>query len=292
MSEPISTIKTTAEIGKTTNEVIKPDSVAEIHSLQHSDDPRLQNAGNYEADTKQKVAEAKNLLVTLVHSGLVLPIKMTKGAIVKIVESFSLHSESTKKAINQKIESLKNQGILSGKISSIPAFADMAERLVYLDEEPDLKQMFEDLLVSTVDSTKININHPAYVEILKQISNLEALNLKKIFAYSNGKQIPICNIRIVNEDDKWQYYKEYLLPDYINDISKRELENWERLKLIYIGTDKTLAAEDIYNYAEEFIKVNKNKISEPEKLELEQGYLIFTEFGKNFANAVGITTMK
>lgn len=285
MPEPIPTIKTATEI-------VKPDSANEILALQNSSDTRLQNAGNYEADTKQKIAETKNFLATIAHGGLVVPLKKVGGAVIKIAESFSLHSESTKNAINNKVEHLKSQGILSGEISSIPAFADMAERLVYLDEEPDLKQMFEDLLVSTVDSTKININHPAYVEILKQISNLEALNLKKIFAYSNGKQIPICNIRIVNEDDKWQYYKEYLLPDYINDISKRELENWERLKLIYIGTDKTLAAKDIYNYAEEFIKVNKNKISEPEKLELEEGYLIFTEFGKNFANAVGITTMK
>lgn len=285
MPEPISTIKTATEI-------VKPDSASEILALQNSSDTRLQNAGNYEADTKQKIAETKNFLATIAHGGLVVPLKKVGGAVIKIAESFSLHSESTKNAINNKVEHLKSQGILSGEISSIPAFADMAERLVYLDDEPDLKQMFEDLLVSTVDSTKININHPAYVEILKQISNLEALNLKKIFAYSNGKQIPICNIRIVNEDDKWQYYKEYLLPDYINDISKRELENWERLKLIYIGTDKTLAAKDIYNYAEEFINVNKNKISEPKKLELEQGYLIFTEFGKNFANAVGITTMK
>ena len=285
MPEPISTIKTATEI-------VKPDSASEILALQNSSDTRLQNAGNYEADTKQKIAETKNFLATIAHGGLVVPLKKVGGAVIKIAESFSLHSESTKNAINNKVEHLKSQGILSGEISSIPAFADMAERLVYLDDEPDLKQMFEDLLVSTVDSTKININHPAYVEILKQISNLEALNLKKIFAYSNGKQIPICNIRIVNEDDKWQYDKEYLLPDYINDISKRELENWERLKLIYIGTDKTLAAKDIYNYAEEFINVNKNKISEPKKLELEQGYLIFTEFGKNFANAVGITTMK
>ena len=285
MPEPISTIKTATEI-------VKPDSASEILALQNSSDTRLQNAGNYEADTKQKIAETKNFLATIAHGGLVVPLKKVGGAVIKIAESFSLHSESTKNAINNKVEHLKSQGILSGEISSIPAFADMAERLVYLDDEPDLKQMFEDLLVSTVDSTKININHPAYVEILKQISNLEALNLKKIFAYSNGQQIPICNIRIVNEDDKWQYYKEYLLPDYINDISKRELENWERLKLIYIGTDKTLAAKDIYNYAEEFINVNKNKISEPKKLELEQGYLIFTEFGKNFANAVGITTMK
>ena len=296
MSEPISTIKTTSEIVKTTTEVIKPDSVAEIHALQHSGDPRLQNAGNYEADTKQKVAEAKNLLVTLVHSGLVLPIKMTKGAIVKIVESFSLHSESTKQSINQKIESLKNQGILSGKISSIPAFADMAEKLVYLDEEPDLKQMFEDLLISTVDSTKTNINHPAYVEILKQITNQEALNLKKIFSFSHN--LPICNILIKKENNQYKSLKEYILINELGDISKRELENWERLKLISISIgNSSLAKESYYNYAEDILTRYDEELdnirSSYEKaksvtLELEKGILSFTDLGKNFAKAVGI----
>ena len=288
MSEPISTIKTTSEIVKTTTEVIKPDSVAEIHALQHSGDPRLQNAGNYEADTKQKVAEAKNLLVTLVHSGLVLPIKMTKGAIVKIVESFSLHSESTKQSINQKIESLKNQGILSGKISSIPAFADMAEKLVYLDEEPDLKQMFEDLLISTVDSTKTNINHPAYVEILKQITNQEALNLKKIFSFSHN--LPICNILIKKENNQYKSLKEYILINELGDISKRELIS------ITIG-NSSLAKESYYNYAEDILTRYDEELdnirSSYEKaksvtLELEKGILSFTDFGKNFAKAVGI----
>lgn len=103
MHEPISTIKTTAEIVKTTTEVIKPDTVTEIHALQHSDDPRLQDAGNYEADTKQKIAEIKNFIATIPHSGLIVPLKKVGAAVIKIAESFSLHSESTKQAINQKI---------------------------------------------------------------------------------------------------------------------------------------------------------------------------------------------
>ncbi|WP_109077369.1 DUF4393 domain-containing protein [Aggregatibacter kilianii] len=288
MPEPISSIKTTAEIVKTATEVVKPDTVAEIHALQHSDDPRLQNAGNYEADTKQKIAEAKNLLVTLVHAGLVLPIKMTKGAMVKIVESFSLHSESTKQAINQKIESLKNQGFLSGEISSIPAFADMAERLVYLDEEPDLKQMFEDLLISTVDSTKTNINHPAYVEILKQINNQEAKKLKVLFEKSE-EGIPICNINLItNDQGHYQIIQKYIIPNPYSDISQKELENWERLKLIIINMEIYWTNDQLYSYAQNIIdEANKTAVS-PLKLELTKGQLTFTEFGKNFAKAVGI----
>ena len=289
MPEPISTIKTTAEIVKTTTEVVKPDTVAEIHALQHSDDPRLQNAGNYEADTKQKIAEAKNLLVTLVHAGLVLPIKMTKGAMVKIVESFALHSESTKQAINQKIESLKNQGILSGEISSIPAFADMAERLVYLDDEPDIKQMFEDLLISTVDLTKNDINHPAYVEVLKQISNQEACNLKLIFAHSPNS-IAICNFGFKHHNGGTIPLLKYCLPIPFSEIPAQALENWERLKLIEIVIGLEWITDDSsYKYIQDILAaLEKENASYTEHVEISKGVLRFTEFGKNFAKAVGI----
>ncbi|RDE98060.1 DUF4393 domain-containing protein [Aggregatibacter aphrophilus] len=289
MPEPISTIKTAAEI-------VKPDSASEILALQNSSDTRLQNAGNYEADTKQKIAETKNFLATIAHGGLVVPLKKVGGAVIKIAESFSLHSESTKNAINNKVEHLKSQGILSGEISSIPAFADMAERLVYLDEEPDLKQMFEDLLISTVDSTKTNINHPAYVEILKQITNQEALNLKKIFSFSHN--LPICNILIKKENNQYKSLKEYILINELGDISKRELENWERLKLISISIgNSSLAKESYYNYAEDILTRYDEELdnirSSYEKaksvtLELEKGILSFTDFGENFAKAVGI----
>ncbi|MGP1626745.1 MAG: DUF4393 domain-containing protein [Aggregatibacter segnis] len=288
MSEPIATIKTTTEIVKTTAEVVNPDSVTEIIALQNSDDPRLQNAGNYEADTKQKIAETKNFIATIAHGGLVVPLKKVGGAVIKIAESFSLHSESTKNAINKKVEQLKQQGILSGEISSIPAFADMAERLVYLDNEPDLKKMFEDLLISTIDSTKTNINHPAYVEVLKQIDNQEAINLKLIFQDCHTK-LAIANINFsINEDGQYIPHDQYQLAPPYSDITRKEIENWERLKLIDIEMDIYLTDDSKYKYIEdEIAKVNET-LTPPQKLELVKGTLSFTEFGKNFAKAVGI----
>ena len=281
MPEPISTIKTATEI-------VKPDSASEILALQNSSDTRLQNAGNYEADTKQKIAETKNFLATIAHGGLVVPLKKVGGAVIKIAESFSLHSESTKNAINNKVEHLKSQGILSGEISSIPAFADMAERLVYLDEEPDLKQMFEDLLISTVDSTKTNINHPAYVEILKQINNQEAKKLKILFEQVEIG-IPICNIDLItNDQGHYQIIQQYVIPNIYSDITKKELENWERLKLITIDMEVYWTNDPLYDYAQNIVDEANKTAASPQKLELTKGQLKFTEFGKNFAKAVGI----
>ncbi|OOF59048.1 Abi-alpha family protein [Rodentibacter myodis] len=281
MPEPISSIKTATEI-------VKPDSASEILALQNSSDIRLQNAGNYEADTKEKIAETKNFLATIAHGGLVVPLKKIGGAVVKIAESFSLYSDKTKNSINKKIEHLKSQGILAGEISSIPAFADIAERLVYLDEEPDLKQMFENLLTSTVDLTKNGINHPAYVEVLKQISNQEAHNLKLIFTHSPNS-MAICNLGFKHNGGTIPLLK-YCLPIPFSEIPAQALENWERLKLIEIIIDlEWVTDDDAYKYIQDILTVlGKENASYTEHVEIRKGVLRFTEFGKNFAKATGI----
>ncbi|WP_129582240.1 Abi-alpha family protein, partial [Rodentibacter caecimuris] len=74
-----------------------------------------------------------------------------------------------------------------------------------------------------------------------------------------------------------------------NDIPQRELENWERLKLISISIGgPTLAEEGSYDYGEDILKSYNSEIEKSKKLELDKGYLSFTKFGKNFAKAVGI----
>ena len=79
-----------------------------------------------------------------------------------------------------------------------------------------------------------------------------------------------------------------LCPPYKSSITRKELENWERLKLIDIRMDVRLTDDSKYKYAEDQItKVNK-VLTPPKKFELQKGILSFTEFGKNFAKAVGI----
>ena len=52
--------------------------------------------------------------------------------------------------------------------------------------------------------------------------------------------------------------------------------------------DVHLTDDSEYKYAEdEITEVNKT-LTEPKKYELQKGILSFTDFGKNFAKAVGI----
>ena len=138
-------------------------------------------------------------------------------------------------------------------------------------------------------SLKKEHNHPAYVEVLKQINNQEAKNLKLIFQEHNT-QLAIVNINlVVDKNGVYNNISQYLLcPPYKSSITRKELENWERLKLIDIRMDVRLTDDSKYEYAEDQItKVNK-VLTPPKKFELQKGILSFTEFGKDFAKAVGI----
>ena len=265
--------------------LLRADTPTNIQAMLNSDNPDLNEAGKIEARLRRKDAENKEKVRNIVPS-IIHKIKGGK-ALKDISENFNELPKSRKDSIANKSLRLAECD-KKIEISSIPAFADSIERLHYLEDEPNLAELFEELLISTIDVSQKEHNHPAYVEVLKQINNQEAKNLKLIFQDCN-KKLAIANINlIVDEEENYVDYKKYLLPPPYTDISQKELENWERLKLINIKTDEHLTDDLAYKYVEDNITEINKKLTSPKKLKLKKGVLSFTEFGKNFAKAVGI----
>ena len=266
--------------------LLRADTPTNIQAMLNSDNPDLNEAGKIEARLRRKDAENKEKVRNIVPS-IIDKIKGGK-ALKDISENFNELPKSRKDSIANKSLRLAECD-KKIEISSIPAFADSIERLHYLEDEPNLAELFEELLISTIDVSQKEHNHPAYVEVLKQINNQEAKNLKLIFQEHNT-QLAIVNINlVVDKNGGYNNISQYLLcPPYKSSITRKELENWERLKLIDIRMDVRLTDDSKYKYAEDQItKVNK-VLTPPKKFELQKGILSFTEFGKNFAKAVGI----
>ena len=266
--------------------LLRADTPTNIQAMLNSDNPDLNEAGKIEARLRRKDAENKEKVRNIVPS-IIDKIKGGK-ALKDISENFNELPKSRKDSIANKSLRLAECD-KKIEISSIPAFADSIERLHYLEDEPNLAELFEELLISTIDVSQKEHNHPAYVEVLKQINNQEAKNLKLIFQEHNT-QLAIVNINlVVDKNGVYNNISQYLLcPPYKSSITRKELENWERLKLIDIRMDVRLTDDSKYEYAEDQItKVNK-VLTPPKKFELQKGILSFTEFGKNFAKAVGI----
>ena len=265
--------------------LLRADTPTNIQAMLNSDNPDLNEAGKIEARLKKKDAENKERVRNFFPS-LINTIKGGK-ALKKISDNFNELPESRKDSIANKYLRLAecDKHI---EISSIPAFADSVERLHYLEDEPNLAELFEELLISTIDSSQKEVNHPAYVEVLKQINNQEAKNLKLIFQ-EHETQLAISNINlVVNEKGHYISQRQYLLPQPYSSITKRELENWERLKLISINMDAYLTDESEYIDLEDKIEETNKTLPSPKRLEIKKGILSFTDFGKNFAKAVGI----
>lgn len=266
--------------------LLRADTPTNIQAMLNSDNPDLNEAGKIEARLRRKDAENKEKVRNIVPS-IIDKIKGGK-ALKDISENFNELPKSRKDSIANKSLRLAECD-KKIEISSIPAFADSIERLHYLEDEPNLAELFEELLISTIDVSQKEHNHPAYVEVLKQINNQEAKNLKLIFQEHNT-QLAIVNINlVVDKNGVYNNISQYLLcHPYKSSITRKELENWERLKLIDIRMDVRLTDDSKYEYAEDQItKVNK-VLTPPKKFELQKGILSFTEFGKDFAKAVGI----
>lgn len=265
--------------------LMKADTPTNIQAMLDSDNPDLNEAGKIEARLRRKDAENKEKIRNFLPS-IINKIKGGK-ALKNISDNFNELPEARKNSIaNRSLRLAECDKHI--EISSIPAFADSVERLHYLEDEPNLAELFEELLISTIDSSQKEVNHPAYVEVLKQINNQEAKNLKLIFQ-EHETQLGISNINlVVNEKGHYISQRQYLLPQPYSSITKRELENWERLKLISINMDAYLTDESKYIDLEDKIEETNKTLPSPKRLEIKKGILSFTDFGKNFAKAVGI----
>lgn len=266
--------------------LIKADTPKNIQAMLDSDNPDLNEAGKIEARLRRKDAENKEKIRNFIPS-IINKIKDGK-ALKNISDNFNDLPESRKNSIaNRSLRLAECDKHI--EISSIPAFADSVERLHYLEDEPNLAELFEELLISIIDSSKKYINHPAYVEVLKQISNQEAHNLKLIFSHSPNS-IAICNFGFKHHNGGTIPLLKYCLPIPFSEIPAQALENWERLKLIEIVIDLEWITDDSsYKYAQDILSaLEKENASYAEHLEIRKGVLRFTEFGKNFAKAVGI----
>ncbi|MFZ7224574.1 Abi-alpha family protein [Avibacterium avium] len=207
-------------IGKDIIDTMKPDSSTEIINAQNSTDPNLKIAGELEADSKRKIAEIKNKGITLLYKLIVW------NGRKKIQDNISYLSEENKEKLGNKILRIADSDI---KLGDIPTIGSATESLIYVQDEPNLKEMFENLIVSTIDKAKKNITHPAFVEILKQFSTEDALHFKSfINIYWEYKPLEIHFLI----EKKTLIISIGLNEKITLNLPEIYLENWVRLGII------------------------------------------------------------
>lgn len=169
-----------------------------------------------------------------------------------------------------KVEAFKKE--LLNELAKIPEENQQEPRLCvvgpaletakYFVEENSLRQMFAKLVAAASDSTKINKAHPAFVNIISQLSPFEAKAIKEHNLLTMA--LPYCGVRFqdfttpydftfANISNGHSIIEHFIIFDKIN-ITTEEislystiLENIARLNLCELPEDYQLTTPSLYN---------------------------------------------
>lgn len=109
------------------------------------------------------------------------------------------HIEELSKKLNENVSSIPEEHRIPPKKSIVgPAL----EATKYYFEEDEIREMFENLITNSMDNRQSAKVHPSFTEIIKQMSPLDAQNLK---LFEHKAQLPIVQFKAKSRDDINKY---------------------------------------------------------------------------------------
>lgn len=208
-------------------------------------------------------------------------------------EKRRIDNEKYIQSLTEKVEKIPLEQIQEPKISILgPAL----EASKFYIEEKEIREMFASLLASSFDSSKNPQLHHSFVEIIKQMSPLDAKNLIKI---ATIKRCPVVKYSIKSEGGFTRPLKNLVfIPTEIIDESidnsifdfdrhATSITNLERLGLIKVDFTSWLTDDSRYSLLEnnpladayrEYI-YNKNN---NESLDIPRGIIDTSPLGMDF----------
>lgn len=169
--------------------------------------------------------------------------------------------------------------------------------LSYSLEEPDLKEMYLNLLATATDNRRSDQAHPSFAEIIKQLSPEEAHLLKGTLA---PRVLAIVQLRRKAETGTggtlWANHVMGLVDSESNEVSEEAslavwVDNWVRLGLIEVDYDSSLVADGAYDWVDdrpELQRLIETDDRGRDAVEIRKGLLRSTDFGLRFAAAVAV----
>lgn len=238
-------------------------------------------------------------------------ISKTLPAIPKVVNDFielsignwieyrnSLSKEKFKIKLKEKLGQISKDKIIEPKLSILgPAL----EASKYYIEEEEIQELFSNLIASSMNEDTAKYVHHSFVEVIKQLSPLDAKILKEL-----DKKNPIVDIYYEYNFKKSDFMKFYLGNEaflvlenlFFNEIipesklNSISLDNLIRHGLIKINKDITLSEKGAYSQFENskvVLKLKekiKNKVSpfdkEDGRVAIKHHVLFLTSYGETF----------
>lgn len=204
--------------------------------------------------------------------------------------------EKYKEDIKLKVESIPEERLIEASLHVVGPAIEAAKFYV---ENEELSEMFSNLISAAFDSGKVDRVHPSFTEVIKQMSPLDALNLK-LFKLKDLQ--PICDICIKNID-RGSYtpiFNNYFLGDS-SIVDKAELHASSIINLIRLGLveiekvqlkdkkeyEKYYKAAFYKGLTESYKHIEDSGIfGTNTRIELNEKVVRLTSFGRDFVDTV------
>lgn len=248
------------------------------------DNPNVKKAGQNLGQTA--------LTITNTINNALLPLAAVNFAFDKARAYFA---EKFQQDISSKTSTIPPEQVVEPK-SSIAGPA--LQGLAFTHEEPNLKEMYLSLLATAMDGRVEANAHPAFVEIIRQLSSEDAQLIRG--ALRSSVAIAIVEVRLASVGEPgYETLARHVL-NLSNKKTKAPIEqpqlpamvdNWVRLGLVNVDYNTQLMDETAYEWVDqrpEVVRLRQTYEGEKQKLDIVYGILSRTAFGIQFAKAVAL----
>lgn len=249
------------------------------------------------AGSNEQVKEAASNLgqtavtITKTINNALLPLAAVNFAFDKAKTYFSQHFQQD---LSAKAENIPPENLVEPKAS---VAGPTLQGLAFTHEEPNLKEMYLNLLATAMDNRIAQNAHPAFVEIIKQLDSEDARLIKG--ALQSTAPIAIVQIHRKSQNGGYHILVNHLL-NLQNTVTGQSIEdprlaamidNWIRLGLVTVEYDKHLNAEEYYSWVKqrpEFTRLTEAPSTDGSTINFQKGILQRSNLGVQFACSVGL----
>ncbi len=240
-----------------------------------------QTAGKVYDDIAHPAIQATGQIVSFIPRS----IRVLLGKWEKWIVNGEYAIKETEKLLEKKLENIPAEKIVEPEpYVAIPAI----QQLSYSLDSEELREMYANLLASSMNKDTQSNVHPAFVDIIKQLCPDEAKLLKYL---SDNPNQPLIDIRLRNMKERGYFVKLHNFTNIADDICENPneifsyLDNLERLKFIKILDGVYLTDTTVYKPLEEHPKIldlMNSEVEEPFKPEISRHKFELTAFAENF----------
>ena len=242
-----------------------------------------QTAGNAYTDLVQPTAKSLGTILNFIPGIIAAYLTKCQDWLINGTKSIEL----TAQAVQEKIQNIPEEKLTEPEANiAIPAI----QQLSYCYDCEELRNMYANLLVASMNTDTKSSAHPAFVDIIKQLSPDEAKILKKLI-YQPPISYPLLDVNFsLNEEGGIlpliKNFSDLAYGDceYPNHIAAY-LENLNRLGIIEISSTQWLTDNSLYEKLQNHPAVQKAiEDSKINGAKINFGKKIFsvTNFGVSF----------